>query len=386
MKKILCVILVLLFAIHSFCLADSCISLSGSIAGSARDSEISVSCYEGSGGVRILSSLWPDHVVTVPKASEAGLFRPELLIRFTPEALSETWEILRSKGMERIGGLNGDTTKGSFTGDAFDHARTENRVVFSLSELIVFFQEIQAESATGTNSFLTLVTEGLCSLATNRKTESDLQFCLKIYDEGLYFTLEVFRQGSIVRTVSANLSSTSTTRFVFGRTENSRYYFRTLEIHEKEGRTELESSVYSTAEPSFRNLEGESPLYTERLIWSKAGEGEYPFELTVTTARTKEPVVTTGTMTFGKEVPITVSASVSVSGNEKLSFTLKAQETDGPVTQDLFDGKADVDSYQLAGDGAFLSMVAGKAAILAAEVYQTLPAEYQKLLQKLLFQ
>ena len=375
MKKIFCLLIILIQLISVSAYADQHLEISCTIRGAYEDKIITADLYEQAGEIIAVSSLLPDYAVQFAKENNETLSYISTLCLVNPEQVLEIVEIIDNIIRPWIEQQLSDPDYGIYSGELFDNAYILRCAQFPLSKLTEQIMNFTIQGKETDNIILSLLVEYTRYFFKNQ----DVLLSVQCYDEWKYITVNISDDDHIIMTISADLSDEQI-KLLIGYKEDGRYIYRNISIQKEKTSIIIISSYRSGKETSYQSISRQRPLFTEKLTlsnWLKI------YELDAESL--SEPLIIYGATSNQTNGEVHMGIQAQISGHEKeiISASVNLENLMRNVS---YTDKTIIQATNEQQYTVMLLTAASNLQELAAEISPSLPAEYQRLLLKLLYQ
>ena len=387
MKKLFCVLFLLVFLTVSAACAEQHLQLSCSFSGSADSRFEKVDLYEQEGKMFAVSTLFPEYAAEMDANRLYSFTDMRILLASDPSMILQAGkkaDMLLKGWLET---MLSAPENGVYAGSLFEQAHTERKCRIKLSDITVFFgSDTVKQNTVGEESEIISAMTGMAARTIIFLTGiNDPELLVQNYDEGRFLTFQVADNDEVIMIVSSENISENEKRFMISFRENGRYYFRDILVRAEEESITWQSSLTAGSESSYPAVSANAPLYTEKYMIRKTDERGSYFEWILQSDTLAQPLTAAGAVSGQQDGPVSVDAVVSIEGQETelMRVSVCLETTDSPVS---LSGKQIIQTDNEKEVGTISLVAAANAASLAAEILPSLPEEYQRILMNLLYQ
>ena len=363
MKKTVCILFAAILCLFS-CLsrADEQISLNGTFSNSSESASFSLDFFEKGRDYYFVSSLLPDASFRFDGEDFFRLFRSLLQWFQIPvtESLPEKVKQMDKSLDLWIRSLPAQEEKGLYSGSFFDHASSMKQYYFSLRQL---FESMEVQYSCPDLSF------------------KDISVSLKRFDDGKYDVYSVFddREDEVLSlTVDRMAEELPSLRFLVRRNGNFDLFMFRL-FRENDSLRILSERAYQS---SVSGLPDESTLLLREEYLISAGAGR--FQMQGRTGTIQNGWMLTAAMDQNRPDNPTLMISLSFPETPDLFLNMEAAAPSSENMQQFSLQTMDASDENRMSNDWFEWM--SELFLFAAEIIPMLPADYQPLLLRFLYQ
>ena len=384
MKKICCMLFLLLCMIYSFATADAHLEINCVYRGSSAEQPFTFDLYDQNNQIIAVSSLFSD-IAIVQDISENNSFLRDfrLLLNIQPDTFNAFDMITDTLITDWLNAQEGTTVAGVFSGSLFKHASSVTSYKFKLSDFVSFLykqidQQLPASAKPDKFNIILQILLSAAGQIQQFSSESDPAVLVRDYDNGRYRICQIMKNDDVLMTLSV-IRSEHEKELLWAYKEAGKYCYRHYHLTENRQGISVDSSVLTTDQSAYP--EDDSPLYSESFILQTSNEAESFFEYSFAPEGTEEPLVISGEIIVQENgsAEATISAAIG-EGSSGLHLSVHLNSLINPVS---FSGKRFRHlETQNENEEIRLAFYSGTM-MLASWVYPDLSPDYQALLRRL---
>lgn len=382
-NRIICFFLAFLLILPISASAGSHLQFSASFSSPETD-DFNAELYFHDNCCDFYSSLF-DHSgyrITLPDWSEQYF---PFSIQSTQDSIPSVSLMIKSFFSFLFTGTSYETRTGSFSGDLFETAHSLNEIEMTYHDFAAAIEGFCSSAGLSDHHVSAILFRTLLLSFGNEPSAQNQKYLIRSFDDEKYGVIEIIRDhDETIMTVSADLSSPDGFRMLFSHSENRINVFRFFSLVSDDERTEIGLFHYLGASPSFRSVQPDKPLLSEKLNIGKSADNKQIFDYTMT------PQI--------PEIPFHISGSFSYDGDEKISaegvaffndqndaFSTVCVIIDDQLPEQSLTDLKEADLSGTAGASDFCLQLYSRLLTFTASFLPSLPIEYQKLLNRLIY-
>ena len=390
-RKLFCILtaLVCVTACAASASADRHVEIQGVFSGTLDGRALSFDLYEQENKVFAVTSLITEYAaVSDDESGTAYMSCVDTAFSLCPEAITKTVQTAEQIMISWLSQQRSESSSGMYTGDLFDSASERISYDFLLSDFLRYMNDYLRNNSENAESHdpetmkvFTVIAEMLQDIV------SDIHPLIRWqeYDEGRYCSVLVLHHDETVLTVSVDRTSDAGKRILISSRENGIHYFRDYEISTDRDRCTVTSAFLSSSSSSFRTADRQAPMLIENIkIWNES-DTETGFQYTAETSLLRSILVFNGMISRMTDGTGEISAALFLqeNKNEQLAISARLEPLYSAVSfSDKQIRHQDNEKERAEVQLAFISGLT----MLAAEILPALPADYQNMLIKMIFE
>ena len=375
MKKIISFLVIMILLTVASASADQHLEIFCAFNGSVGGRTETIDLYEQDGQLFAVSTLFPEYTVEMNNS-------PDMLTGFkafcmlNPEMFSEMEEAAETYIRKWIDQQLSDSVYGVYSGELFEKAVTLQKAETTLAKLT---DHIRKETGNDTSPAVGIISS-FAEWISHAYGGKEIRLDIQCFDDWKYFCIRMYDGDNILMTVSADYSQEDEKHFLVGYREESRNIFRDIRIRNEKKSVAIVSSFGIGKDSSFHSLSGQNWLYSEKIILSSRMN---MYELAA--EKLSEPLTVYGSPFTQEDGQSGMEMKLSIGGREEeiIHVQISLEPLIRPVS---FSDKKIISETDQEGMNLIVLEATANMTDLAAGIYPSLPAEYQQLLLKLMYQ
>ena len=374
---ILLLSLTILFG-HAFA-SDCHISLQCSFPAHTDSNDIHADLYEKDTLIYFLSSLLPESGAYLKNTNHFSLQDMALILQSGAYNWFIAYDDLLSRFFTDRIASHSVSHFGYYSGDLFKKARKETVSESNMTDMIRFLADRGETEGKNVSGATARAWHCVFSMFPQ-----DCQIRLKSYDDGLYRVIQFYDTDKPILSFSADLHSGNEKKYLLSSRENGKIYWRLLTMNTDAGNPQLSFSLYSDEAVSFREVNKELPVFTERISFTPDTNEGYSFDYVLENGKIQNPLIIQGNVSDSADKLLLITASVFIRGNEKsaIKIQLEADETTIPENLAAISKLNLDDENDRAAAGR---TIGGKLSIIFSGIIPDLPEPYLTMITELLY-
>lgn len=388
MKKIICILIIIISCICSTAVGDTHIGIQGTVLSENTDNHKSVLFdifrYD-EGTILTTSSLTPDHVIRNSDEYQNLYHSINMLFGLTPEKIALFTEKFDEIYREWLNTRYTVLSEGVYTGTLFGKASTVCVAEYMLSDLTQFIKNHYSDDAESgyriqsTAESCNMLMDCFTCFAESLSAEYNPLVRMKSYDEGRYITYELLQQDQVILIMSLDYSKENAKRILITHKENNRYYFRDVYVRYDRGAFDLLNRLYGGNSPFYENLFQEDLIICEHF---SLVPGDLGCSFTYDCENDKADKIVSAAGSISSEK---MEAGIFLQNSKSENIILSASKDDVHMTENTSDTSKVLDNNNVSDNNEYRIAFMSGLSFFLAEAVPMLPVSSQKLLYLMLF-
>lgn len=384
MKKLFCILMVIICFTAASASAGRHIAIQGSFSSSPEIGPFFLGLYEQDGIQTIISTLFPLYALVLDQSEDqVDMDLISLLFSIQADTLSSVDKEFGNILKDWLKQQDSSSRTGVFSGDLFMNATTVKNCSFRLSDIRQYLSEhykLPFSNNINADAFSVLISSA-CSMLQAAAECGDPFLRVGIYDGGKYYTILIDKEENTMMSFSLDLSSSPEKRILAVSREDGVYCHRLIRYTPGTDRCTLDYMIWTGVSSVFpgENTAPDCSLYTEIMKEDNATGFAACFS-----ARTLEKQSEiAGSIISAPDGAREITAAIRIAGYENETLLIRAVLDQ--AVPDLT-GLTEMHVQNETENAMLRLSVYSEELRIASEMFSKLPVDYQQMLWALIFE